>query len=36
MNRHIATTEDCDIIEQDDKRVTLTAAAHRDCDGANG
>src|SRR5215831_7188590 len=36
MSRDIGTIEGCDIIEQDDKSVTFTAAARLDGDGANG
>jgi len=36
MSRHIGTIEGCDIVEQDDKSVTFTAAARLDGDGANG
>ena len=30
MSRHIGTIEGCDIVEQDDKSVTFTAAARLD------
>jgi hypothetical protein len=36
MSRHIGTIEGCDIVEQDEKSVTFTAAARLDDDGANG
>lgn len=36
MSRHLGTIEGCDIVEQDDKSVTFTAAARLDGDGANG
>jgi hypothetical protein len=36
MSRHIGTIEGCDIVEQDDKSATFTAAARLDGDGANG
>jgi hypothetical protein len=36
MSKHIGTIEGCDIVEQDDKSVTFTAAARLDGDGANG
>jgi len=36
MSRRIGTIEGCDIVEQDDKSVTFTAAARLDGDGANG
>jgi hypothetical protein len=36
MSRLIGTVEGCDIVEQDDKSVTFTAAARLDGDGANG
>ena len=35
-SRRIGTIEGCDIVEQDDKSVTFTAAARLDGDGANG
>jgi hypothetical protein len=36
MSRHIGIIEGCEIVEQDDRSVTFTAAARLDGDGANG
>lgn len=36
MTTLIGTIDGCDIVEQDDKSVTFTAAAQLDGDGANG